>query len=228
MCTLLYSAATAMSVGIKSVAFAVFVAVLQSAEPEIIFSRILCVRMRNNVPCIICRVDCPASRALIELKVSGEYIHAVETSEGERFIRHSPIHFSAPATMQVAFEAEHRVDENSPLLGIPLASAEGIISVQCQGVDMVTRRLVTAATMYMCDSDFRLGHRFQRVNTVSPFLAVAEKKEIVSNLENFHESLEIQDEFERVCDATRASVDHQLRNMYGKQYDLRARRQSPK
>ena len=214
-CTLLYTAATALSVGIKSVAFAVFVAVLQSAEPEIIFSRVLCVRMRNGVPCLICRVDCPASRALIDLQVTGEYIHAVHTSEGERFLSNTPIKFMAPATMQVAIEAEHRIDATSPLFGLPLDAAEGIVSVQCKGIDVLTRRGVRAATMYMCDSDLRLGQRFRPINTVSPFVAVAEKKDIVSDLESFHESQEIRNEMQAVCNVTNASVQQQLLNMYG-------------
>ena len=61
----------------------------------------------------------------------------------------------------------------------------------------------------------RLGQRFKPVNTVSPFVAVAENKDIVSNLETFHEAQEIENEMELLCEVTSASVKEQLLNMYG-------------
>ena len=187
-CSFIFSVASAMGVGLKSLAFAFCVAILQDAAPSILFSRIATVRLRDGFPLLMVRVDAPGSRCLLDVQASGEWFYTAVTSENEKYYKYEPLKFQCQSTLQMATTLCHKIDRTSPLFGQPLDELQGIISVQLRAVDVLTRKETRAVTMYMCDTDIRINHRFKDVVKTSGFVAVAENRATESDLFSFHDT----------------------------------------
>ena len=187
-CSIVFSITSALGVGLKSFAFAFCVGLLQEAAPTLLFSRVAAVRTRDGVPILMMRVDAPASRCLLDVNASGEWFYSAMSAEKEKFYKFEPLRFETQSTLQLSTILTHKIDHLSPLFGKPLDSLEGIISVQIRATDVLTRKEIRAVTMYMCDTDIRINHKFKDVVRTSGFVAVAENRPTESDLFLFHET----------------------------------------